>query len=270
MLPIAGIVLLRAVALLVVVVALSVAATLAFGQEVLIALGFILVQLKLIAKALAGLKLPAFAAWLKTHAETFLRVELLKKWVTGSILPLIVGNAVLRRIAGFADGYKAQVQRRYRAMLTWYAALPGPVRIVAALCILFATLALSVTTVGLWLILFSVQLPLWVAASLAAMGRMIVSSVEKSVFRAVAFLQLSWAWRAVRRLLPERLLARKRRFDYRVARAVVRRRRMTLRQLEAQRDSLPFRLGLMLEYWSTSSPGSASPEDAREETTQTR
>ena len=68
------------------------------------------------------------------------------------------------------------------------------------------------------------------------------TSVEKMVFRAVAFLQLSWLWRAIRRLLPQSWLDKKRRLDFRMARAVVRRRRMTVQQLHDQKDNLMFRL----------------------------
>ena len=52
----------------------------------------------------------------------------------------------------------------------------------------------------------------------------------------------------MRRLLPASWLEKKRRFDYRVARAVIRRRRLTVRQLAERKDSLPFRLGLLVDY----------------------
>ena len=130
----------------------------------------------------------------------------------------------------------------------WYRKLHWGEKLLAALIILFATLALSVTSLGLWLILFSVKMPLWIAAVATAFGRMIWVSVQKMAFRAAAFLQLSLLWKGLRRVLPSSWLARKRRFDYRVARTVIRRRRMTLRQLEARKDSLPFRMGLLVEY----------------------
>ena len=114
--------------------------------------------------------------------------------------------------------------------------------------ILCATLALSVTSLGLWLILFSVKIPLWIVAVGTSLGRMIIVSVEKMVFRAVAFLQLKWLWRGIARILPASWLARKRRFEYRVARTVIKRRRMTLRQLEDRKDSLPFKMGLLVQY----------------------
>ena len=81
-----------------------------------------------------------------------------------------------------------------------------------------------------------------------AFGRMIWTSVQKMAFRAAAFFQLAILWRWLSRKLPASWLARKRRFDYRVARTVVRRRRMTVRQLEARKDSLPFRMGLLFDY----------------------
>jgi hypothetical protein len=52
--------LVRAILLLLVFVALSVLATLYFGHDVLIALGLILTQAKVLLKKLAGIDLPAF------------------------------------------------------------------------------------------------------------------------------------------------------------------------------------------------------------------
>lgn len=239
---------LRGILLLILAVSLSVAATLYFGNEVLIALGLILTQLKVIAKKIAGIELPAILAWLKMQSSTFFRIELLKKWITTTVLPLVLGRAVLRRIAAFALQYKRAVRYRYMRLLRWYRRLHWGEKLLAALIILFATLALSVTSLGLWLILFSVKLPLWIAAVATALGRMIWTSVQKMAFRAAAFLKLSLVWQAMKRLLPASWLARKRRFDYRVARTVIRRRRMTLAQLEARKESLPFRMGLLVEY----------------------
>jgi len=104
------------------------------------------------------------------------------------------------------------------------------------------------TSMGLWLVLFSVKLPLWIAAAAAAFWRMFWLSIQKMAFKALAFLQLKWLWRGLSRLLPATWLQRKRRFDYRVARAVIRRRRLTVKQLAEKKDSLPFRLGVLVEY----------------------
>ena len=238
----------RAFALLFLAVAVSVAATVYFGQEVLVALGLILTKAKFIAKKLAMVELPSILAWLKTQADAFFRIELLKKWVMTTLLPLLLGKAVLRRIAGFLSGYRRAVRRRYMRLLRWYRRLHPVEKIVAAVIILCATVALSVTSIGLWLILFSVKIPLWIAAVTTALWRMVWVSLQKMAFKAVAFLQLRWLWRGVSRLLPAAWLQRKRRFDYRVARSVIRRRRMTLRQLEDRKESLPFRLGLLVEY----------------------
>lgn len=238
----------RAFALLFGVIALSVAATMYFGHEVLVALGLILTQIKVIAKKIAMVELPTVLAWLKLQAAAFFKIELLKKWLMTTVVPLIVGNAVLRRIVRFLDGYRAAIRGQYRRLLRWYRRLHPAEKVLAALIILFATLALSVTSLGLWLILFSVKLPLWIAAATAALWRMTWLSVQKMAFKAVAFLQLKWLWRLVRQVLPASWLERKRRFDYRVARAVIRRRRMTIRQLAERKDSLPFRMGLMVDY----------------------
>lgn len=239
---------LRGIILLIAAVSVSVAATLYFGNEVLVALGLILTQMKVIAKKLAHLELPAILAWLKLQGSVFFRIELLKKWFMTTLLPLLLGKAVLRCIAAYLRRYRRAVRLKYVRMLRWYRRLNTVEKVLAALIILFATLALSVTSLGLWLVLFSVKLPLWIAAAAAAFWRMTWVSVQKMAFKAVAFLQLSWLWRGLRRILPASWLERKRRFDYRVARTVIRRRRMTLRQLENRKDSLPFRMGLLVDY----------------------
>ncbi len=239
---------LRGFLLLVTFVSLSVAATIYFGHDVLIALGLILTQIKVIAKKLVGIELPAILAWLKLQGSAFFRIELLKRWLMTTVLPLLLGKALLRRIAAFTERYRRAVRYRYMGLLRWYRKLNTWEKILAAAVILAATVALSVTSLGLWLILFSVKLPLWLVAVVTAVGRMLITSVEKMVFRAAAFLQLSLIWKALRRLLPASWLAWKRRFDYRVARTVIRKRRLTLRQLEARKDSLPFRMGLLIEY----------------------
>ena len=246
----------RALALLFAAVAISIAATMYFGQDVLIALGLILTQAKVMAKKMVGLELPAIIIWLKVQASIFFRIELLKKWITTTLLPLLLGRALLRRIAAWTGQYRRALRLRYMRLLRWYRRLHPAEKIIAALIILCATIALSVTSLGLWLVLFSVKLPLWFAAAATAFWKMIWTSVQKMTFRAVAFLQLSLGWRAVKKILPSALLERKRKFDYRVARAVIRRRRLTLRQLAERKDSLPFRMGLIFEYWRGSVPDS--------------
>lgn len=240
---------LRPLALLVLAIGLSLAATFYFGNEVLIALGLILTQFKVIGKKLASIELPLILAWLKTQASAFLKIELLKKWLMTTVLPLVLGKALLRRIAAWTAQYRQAISRRYRHMLRWYRRLHPVEKVLATLAILFATIALSVTSLGLWLILFSVKLPLWIAAAVAAFARMTWLSIQKMTFKAVAFLQLSWAWRLLRKVLPASWLERKRRFDYRVARAVIRRRRLTIRQLAERKESLPFRMGILVDYW---------------------
>jgi len=238
----------RALSLLVAAIALSWAATVYFGADVLIALGLILTQTKVIAKKLMQIEIASILAWLKVQGSVFLKIELIKKWIMTTVLPLVVGSAVLRKIARFIGRYREAIQIRYAAMMGWYSGLHPTEKTLAALIILFATIALSVTSLGLWLILFSVKLPIWLAAAAAAFWRMVWLSVQKMTFKAVAFLQLSLVWRGMTRLLPASWLERKRRFDYRVARAVIRRRRMTIRQLAEKKDSLPFRLGLLIDY----------------------
>jgi hypothetical protein len=238
---------LRAVLVLLLVAGLSVAATLVFGDEVLIAVGLIAVKLKLLALALFKTPLPGYLAWVKAQAEVFLRVEVLKTWVTGSVMPLLLGNAALRRVRGWLSTYLGAVRGQYARLMDWYGELPRAGRLLAAAILLLATVALSVTTLGLWLILLSVQLPLWMVAAGGALGRMIWQSVQKSVFRALAWLQLGWLWRAVKAALPRTWLRRKRRVEVRLARAVIRRRKLTVAQLHARKDRLPFRLGVLVE-----------------------
>lgn len=239
---------LRAVFILVLVIGLSLAATVYFGRDVVIALGLILVQIKLLAKKLMMTDWPAVLVWLKTQSQLFLRVELIKKYLTTTVMPLVMGRALLRRIKAGLRVYLDAVAARQAAMMAWFRGLTGVERGLAWAVLVLGTLALTVSTLGLWLILFSVQLPLWLVAGAAAMGKMLWTSLSKSLFKMLAFLQLRWLWRGLRRLLPRRWLEAKRRWDYRVARAVVRRRRMTVRQLAARKDTLPFRMGVMLEY----------------------
>jgi hypothetical protein len=238
----------RALFLLVVFVALSVAATVYFGQDVLIAAGLILTQAKVLLKKAAGLDPSVFLTWLKQQGTAFFRVELIKKWASTSLVPLVLGKAILRRVQLLVQGYLGIVRLRYARLLAWFEGLSPVERAVAWMVILFATLALSVTSLGLWLVLFSVQVPLWLVAAGGSLVRMVWSSLHKGVFKALAFLQLSWLWKGVRWLLPAAVLERKRRMEFRIARAVVRRRRMTLKQLIERKDRLPFRLGLMAEY----------------------
>lgn len=241
----------RALAILFAVVTLSAILTYAFGHEVLLALGLILTQVKIIAKKLMQVELPAVLAWLKLEAGTFLRVELLKKWFYSTAVPLLVGNAVLRRMKGFLAAYIDAVGTRYRALLRWYGNLAWYEKTVATLIVVFATLALTVGSLGLWLILFSVQLPLWFLAAAAAAGKMVWLSSRKMAFKAAAFFQLSWLWRFLRGRLPADVLDRKRRLDFRIARRVVRQRRMTLRQLAAGKDGLALRWAILRERWRT-------------------
>ena len=240
--------LLRTVLLLVVMIAASVGATLYFGESVIVAFGLLLVQLKLLSKKVALLDVAAVLAWLKLHAGTFFRIELIKKWVMTTVVPLMVGKAALRRLAGFIRSYTAILTDRYEALLKWYGDLNWIEKTLAATVVIVATFALGVSTLGLWLVLFSVKIPLWLAAAAAALGRMVWVTVQKTVFKTLAFLQLRWLWAFLRKLLPARFLRWKHKLDYRIARAVIRRRRMSLRQVAERKDSLPFRIGLMADF----------------------
>ena len=236
--------LLRALLILAAVAAASVALTVYFSESVLLALGLILTQIKFVAKKLAAIEWPAILTWLKTEASAFFRIELLKKWFMTSLLPLLLGSALLRRIERFAASYKDAILANYAALIAWYGQLEWYEKAVATLILLFGLLGLTVSSLGLWLILFSIKLPFWIIAALSALGQMTWASIRKMAFKAVAFFQLAWAWRLIRRLLPTAYLERKRRLDFRVARMVVRQRRMTLRQLSAQKNSLSMRIAV--------------------------
>lgn len=229
-------------------IAASVGATIYFGESFIVAFGLLLVQIKLLSKKIALLEWPVIVAWLKLQAGTFLRIELIKNWFMTTLMPLLVGKATLRRLAGFIRGYTAALRARYNALLDWYGRLGWVEKSLSAAIIILATLALGVSTVGLWLVLFSVKIPLWLAAATASMVQMIWASIQKTVFKTIAFLQLRWLWAFLRKLLPAGILRRKRRLEYRIARAVIRRRRMSLRQVAERKDSLPFRMGLMVDY----------------------
>ena len=239
----------RALLLLFFVVGLSVALTMWLGHEVLLALGLILTQIKVIAKKIASVELPAVLAWLKVEVQSFFRVELLKKWFYSSIVPMLVGNAILRRINQFFASYLDAVRERYAAMMTWYRGLDWHEKLVATLVVVFATLALTVSSLGLWLVLFSVQLPLWFLAGVAAFGKSIFLSTRKWLFKAVAFFQLSVLWRIVRGRLPADMLERKRRLDFRIARRVVRQRRLTVQQLASGKDGIALRWAILRARW---------------------
>ncbi|WGW02289.1 hypothetical protein [Tropicibacter oceani] len=238
----------RALFLLILAVAASALATWYFGKEVLIALGLILVQIKVLSKKLWMVEWPVFLIWLKAQGAAFFRVELLKKWLMSTVLPLVMGRALLRRLRGFVERYLVGITALHARLLAWFAGLSRVEKVLAWGILLSGTLALSVTSLGLWLILFSVKVPLWLVAAAAALGKSVWVSIQKWAFKVVAFLQLGWLWKGVSRVLPARWLQRKRRIEFRMARAVVRRRRMTVRQLADRKDRLPFRIGVLLEY----------------------
>ncbi|NNL19224.1 MAG: hypothetical protein HKP37_10840 [Boseongicola sp.] len=240
---------LRALLILLVVGSVSISLTMYFGTDVLVALGLILVQLKVLAKKLVSVELPSILAWLKTETATFFRIELLKKWAMTSALPLLVGNALLRKIDAFLSRYHDAIRRQYDALLTWYNALEWYEKIVMTLIMVFAALGLSVSSIGLWLILFSVKLPFWLVAAFSSFVQMTWVTIRKMAFKTVAFLQLGWLWRIVQRRLPEGYLERKRRIDFRVARMVVRKRRLTVRQLAERKDSLSLRWAVIRAGW---------------------
>lgn len=239
--------LLRATSLLVLLVAVSVLLSYVVGEKVLIALGLLFLQIQILAKKAITLEWPAVVLWLKANTALFLRVEILKKWITTSIVPLIMGSVLRRRIASWGAFVRDAIAGRYTSLMTWYGELGRVEKVLTALIMLAAMLALSLSSVGLWLILFSVKAPIWVLAVLATLARSVWQTLSKMTFRAIGFFNLGLIWALVQWGLPERLLERKRKFEFRVARMVVRKRRLTLRELGARKDTLSLKWAVFRE-----------------------
>lgn len=242
----------RALAILILVLTASLLLTWHFGADVLLALGLILTQIKLLWGKVLGLQLPTALIWLKSQFAPFFRVELIKKYIYSTLLPVALGAGIRRRVASLMARTKSAVTARFGAMMGWYRGLDWRLRIVATLIVITGTLGLSVAFAGLWLVLFSVQLPFWLLAILGTAARSIIQSTGKFAFKTVMFLQLGWLWRFLKRRLPPEYLERKRRFDFRLVRKVVRQRRMTWQQLEA--GGIALRLALLRAYVKADKP----------------
>jgi len=169
----------RALFLLILVVTLSVLLTLWLGDE-----------LKVIGHKIISIELPAVLVWLKTQSALFFRIELIKKWIMTTVLPLLMGSALRNRLDAFFKRFKATARDHYARMMAWYGRLEWYEQLVAALIVIFATLALSVSSIGLWVILFSVKLPFMIAAGVGALWRILWTTLAKWIFKLVAFLQL--------------------------------------------------------------------------------
>lgn len=254
---------LRALALLVLLAGVSATLSWWSGAEVLAALGLMLTQAKVVGAKLLAVGGRGALGWLKAQGINFARVELAKRWVLKSLVPLLIGAANQRRIAAAVQALREATRARYEAMMAWYAALPRRMRILAIAVAMAATLVLAVTTMSLWLVLFSVQLPIWIIAAVSASWQFLWRYLQKLAFRTIAFMQLDRVWSLLRRQLPASYLERKRRFDYRIARMVVRRRRMTLAQLHAHKHGLRMRLALIAEYFRHARPDTPSAAEMK-------
>ncbi|MHA3914998.1 hypothetical protein [Halovulum sp. GXIMD14793] len=251
---------LRALAVLIALIAVSVALSYAFGAEVLAALGLILTQLKVVIAKTGAVTFKSIIVWLKAQGVNFAQVELVKRWFLKSILPLIVGATMQRRISEFLQRFLDGFRRRKEAMMTAYKSWPKSVQIVSALAVLVAMLVLTMTTMSVWLIIVSVQLPIWILAASGSLWTMLWKTAQKLLFRAFAFMQLYKIWDLIKRRLPESYLRRKRRFDYKVAKAVVKQRRLTVAQLHAQKNSFSMRWSLLKEYFRHRRPEPTADE----------
>lgn len=94
-------------------------------------------------------------------------------------LPLLVGKALLHKLDTFLSRYRDAIFRQYDGSISWYNALGWHVKIVAPLIVVFAALGLSVSSVGLWVILVSVKLPFWLVAAFSSGVRMTWATIEK-------------------------------------------------------------------------------------------
>jgi len=246
--------LLRALAILVFIAGLCLGLSYWFGAEILAALGLAVQQAKILFARLATISAGGVASWLKAQGINFARVELGKRWFFKSILPLLIGAALQRRISITFRSFVRRVKFRYRTMQRWYKMQDRLMKIVLISIVVGATLALALSSMSLWLFVFSVQLPLWIIATIGAFWQVIWRSLQKLVFRTLAFMQLYRAWGLLRDRLPESYLRRVRRFNFRIARIVVKRRRMTVSQLHASKHSWGMRWALLQEYFRHKRP----------------
>lgn len=253
--------LLRALILLGLVASASVALSYMFGAEVLAALGMMVSQAKIVLAKLFAVSSKGLFVWLKAQGINFARVELGKRWLMKSLVPMLIGAANQRRISSFLALFKETAKSRYAAMMAWYKDLPLAVKVISVLIVMFATLAIAISSMSLWLLIFSVQVPFWIIAGATAFGTIIWKSVQKLVFRTIAFMQLYRIWGFLKKRVPPEYLARKRRFDYRIARIVVRQRKMTLAQVKNSKDGFAMRLALMREYFRHVRPAVPSKDE---------
>lgn len=96
---------------LLVVSVIAISLTMYFRFDVLVALGLILMQAKIVAKKLVAVELKSVVAQLKAVGSTFLRIEVLKKWPM--TLPHLVGKALLRKLDTFLSRYRDTIFRQY-------------------------------------------------------------------------------------------------------------------------------------------------------------
>lgn len=239
----------RAIIILTLVASASLGLTYLLGAEILAAAGLILAQAKIVLARAASLSGGAILAWLKAQGLNFARVEIAKRWFLKSLLPLIIGAALQRRISQSLGFMKDKVATRQAAIMEWYSDLPKLVRwIVLGLGIL-AMLGLTMSSLGLWVLVFTVQVPVWLVAVGSAGGQMLWRTLQKTVFKTLAFMKLMSVVAFLRRRMPEGAKRQVRRMEFRMARRVVRQRKLTLRQLSAQKDGAAMRLALLRARW---------------------
>ncbi|MEM7613556.1 MAG: hypothetical protein AAF245_00845, partial [Pseudomonadota bacterium] len=114
--------LIRALALLIVLIGVSLGLSFWFGAEVLAALGAVIAQLKVIIARTMAISSQTILVWLKAQGLNFARVELAKRWFLKSLVPMLIGAANQRRIANFVQAYTSFAKARFGEMMDWYRA----------------------------------------------------------------------------------------------------------------------------------------------------
>ncbi|MEO0914791.1 MAG: hypothetical protein AAFY59_17715 [Pseudomonadota bacterium] len=240
----------RALLLLGFLATASIGLTYFLGAEILAALGMILAQLKIVLAKAASLSSGVVLNWLKAQGINFARVEIAKRWFLKSLLPLILGAALQRQIASAFGRGKEIVARRQAALMGWYRELPKPARWAVLALGIVAMLGLTMSSLGLWVLVFTVQVPIWLVAAGSAGLQVLWRTLQKMVFRTLAFMKIMTAWGFLRRRMPAGARRRLRRMEFRIARTVVRQRKLTLRQVRNQKDGLAMRWALLKAWWS--------------------
>ena len=162
----------RAGVILQVVSVIAISFTIYFSYDVLVALGLILMQAKVVAKKLVRVELPFVPGVTQGCKLDVPSYRVAEEMADDTALPLLVGKALLHKLDTFLSRYCDTICSQCDGSIGCYNALGWYVKVVATLIVVFATLGLSVSSVGLWVILVSVKLPFWLVAAFSSGVRM--------------------------------------------------------------------------------------------------